>query len=214
MDEAKCTTHANRRHAISAPQPRRWPAFVLAPRLRGGNRRCKRGALSCCPLQAERISLIGGAEFVVPQRCNFPTNRLIQRDILADGSGFRVERSRFSLHLCALALAGPRRWSEQALPCSAQPLWFRRRLLFVGCRADALHDAVSDLAPTIIGSPIGPQYRSRRTTGLPGGPQAGPTLLRPLAKIGLNDDEDLRHPLLRAECNRSAHQKMDLGKPR
>src|SRR6516162_8662493 len=72
MDEAKCTTHANRRHAISAPQPRRWQAFVLAPRLRGGNRRCKRGALSCCPLQAERISLIGGAEFVVRQRCNFP----------------------------------------------------------------------------------------------------------------------------------------------
>src|SRR6516165_7373344 len=86
MDEAKCTTLANRRHAISAPQPRRWQAFVLAPRLRGANRRCKRGALSCCPLQAERISLIGGAEFVVPQRCNFPLNRLIQ-SILADESG-------------------------------------------------------------------------------------------------------------------------------
>ena len=64
------------------------------------------------------------------------------------------------------------------------------------------------------GHPSGRNIDPGETTGLPGGPQAGPTLLRPLAKIGLNDDEDLRHPLLRAECNRSAHQKMDLGKPR
>ena len=144
----------------------------------------------------------------------FPLNRLIQRDILADGSG--VSRRAIAIFVAFMRSSTRRSPSLErtSAPCSAQPLWFSRRLLFVGCRADALHDAVSDLAPTIIGSPIGPQYRSRRTTGLPGGPQAGPTLLRPLAKIGLNDDEDLRHPLLRAECNRSAHQKMDLGKPR
>src|SRR6516165_8867951 len=106
MDEAKCTTHANRRHAISAPQPRRWQAFVLAPRLRGGNGRCKRGALSCCPMQAERISLIGGAEFVVPQRCNFPLNREIQRDILAGGSGVSSRACAFSV---AFTRSGTRR---------------------------------------------------------------------------------------------------------
>ena len=112
------------------PEPRRWQAARPGPPLGGGN---SVGSIGCSrSLQAERISLIGETEFVVLQRCNFRLNRLIQRDIQGDGSGFRVVRSRFSLYLCALAPAGPRRWSEQALPRSAQPLWFRRRLLFAG----------------------------------------------------------------------------------
>jgi len=118
MGEAKYIAYANRRHSISAPGTPAVAGVRPGPRLRGGNRKCKRGALSGCSrsLQAERISLIGETEFVVPQRCNFLLNRLIQRDLLGGGSGVRVVRSRFSLYLCPLALARSRRWSEQALP--------------------------------------------------------------------------------------------------
>jgi hypothetical protein len=60
----------------------------LAGGLRGGNWRCRRAALSRCSrsLKAERISLIGETEFVVPQCCNLHLNRLIQWDILGNGS--------------------------------------------------------------------------------------------------------------------------------
>jgi hypothetical protein len=53
---------------------------------RCGNRGCKRAALSRCSrsLKAERISLIGETQFVVPQCCNLHLNRLIQWDTLGN----------------------------------------------------------------------------------------------------------------------------------
>jgi hypothetical protein len=187
-------------------------------RLRGGNWGCNRGALSRCSrsLQTERISLIGETEFVVPRRCNFFLNQLTPWDILNDGLGVRVVRSRFSLYLCALALAGPHRWSEQALPRRSEPSWFRRRLLFVGCRADALHRAASDLAPDDhrVDHRAAISISADRSSGWP--PRCGPILSRPIAKLGLNDHEDLRHPL-RAESAGAAGPRIKRwiwGKPR